>query len=373
MKTLSILLMSLATILLFVAQTNAIGDWLLPQQSNKDYSLLTKRALFTDDKDADDNDSDMEGGIKTIKEMPPIDQFPDSDMGDHTDENEHQKQHMNQQMNPHQQSGRQEHDLRPLDPRYQQQQNSKSASPYGYPGQEQEHQRCAERQYMCRKVSPQQEHIRCIPNEWKCNGVKECEMNDDEEGCGPDKSPATYPGQQHPYSPYEQQGRSHDQQQQCQPGQFTCYGSGIHGTPAKCLDRSQVCNSISDCPYGDDERNCPREGMDGQRHPHQQQAGQYDPRSRYPSTHAHQQPPHGQAGYPPPQQGQSPPEPDQKKIICFGDSTSEQHHSRPGGGPSSDDSCRGGRSEEYIKRLEFSDRCHRSCMKMQMQSNYNRT
>ena len=30
------------------------------------------------------------------------------------------------------------------------------------------------------------------------------------------------------------------------------------------------------------------------------------------------------------------------------------------------DACRGGRSEEYIKRLEFLDRCYRSCMRNQL-------
>lgn len=87
-------------------------------------------------------------------------------------------------------------------------------------------QTCGENQYMCRKVSPNQPHVRCIPNEWKCNGLRDCEENDDEDGCSGNN-------QQYPYH--------HPQVEQCSPGQHTCYGTGMHvNMPLKCLDRQLV-------------------------------------------------------------------------------------------------------------------------------------
>ncbi|KAJ6215823.1 hypothetical protein RDWZM_010323 [Blomia tropicalis] len=100
---------------------------------------------------------------------------------------------------------------------------------------------CQEGTYMCRKVNPQQDHIRCIPNEWKCNGVRECEENDDEENCSYNMHRPAPNGCK-------------------EPEQYTCYGSGINGLPAQCIDSRKLCDGTYDCIYGDDEQKdrCPK-------------------------------------------------------------------------------------------------------------------
>lgn len=77
--------------------------------------------------------------------------------------------------------------------------------------------KCSEDQYLCTKATPNQEHVRCIPNEWKCNGVRDCENNDDEDGCTVN--------------------HHRPQPNGCAPGyQYQCFGSGINGLPAMCID-----------------------------------------------------------------------------------------------------------------------------------------
>lgn len=95
---------------------------------------------------------------------------------------------------------------------------------------------------MCRKQNPEQTHVRCIPNEWKCNGIRDCEENDDEEQCDGSRSGGNsmHYGGGHDRQQHNQQSGQHDGQQQCQPGQHLCHATGMHGVPARCLDRQQV-------------------------------------------------------------------------------------------------------------------------------------
>ncbi|KAI7690764.1 hypothetical protein SSS_03249 [Sarcoptes scabiei] len=127
---------------------------------------------------------------------------------------------------------------------------------------------CSEGQFMCRKVSPDQPHVRCIPNDWRCNGVRDCEESDDEEQCDSDSlqtghyshmhssySQSHHHHQQHQMDPYGQHQKI-SEQSSCEPNQYQCYGTGVHDTPAKCIDRSLLCDKNNDCAYGDDERMC---------------------------------------------------------------------------------------------------------------------
>ena len=194
---------------------------------------------------------------------------------------------------------------------------------------------------MCRKVNPQQDHIRCIPNEWKCNGVRECEENDDEENCSYNMHRPAPNGCK-------------------EPEQYTCYGSGINGLPAQCIDSRKLwsvfylilllfefatksfyyfSDGTYDCIYGDDEQKdrCPKveenvnvphesDPMNVQRAPqHQYQQQQHQVA---PTTNHYQQ--------------------------------QQQQQQRP----QQQQNCNG-RSEEYIQRLEFIDRCFRTCLKTQ--------
>ncbi|KPM06359.1 low-density liporeceptor-related 2-like protein 2 [Sarcoptes scabiei] len=271
---------------------------------------------------------------------------------------------------------------------------------------------CSEGQFMCRKVSPDQPHVRCIPNDWRCNGVRDCEESDDEEQCDSDSlqtghyshmhssySQSHHHHQQHQMDPYGQHQKI-SEQSSCEPNQYQCYGTGVHDTPAKCIDRSLLCDKNNDCAYGDDERMCQDGKYVGEQQEQYRQGGagemvsgggggmqasvsyqssQYGQGGQYYGGQSGQQPPApGQSEYyhSQQQQQQSPPSPDQSEFHRH--SSSSQN--RPGGGsyddrnrhPSSgsdrrsdDQACRGGRSEEYIRRLEFLDRCYRSCIRHQ--------
>ena len=80
---------------------------------------------------------------------------------------------------------------------------------------------CQEGQYLCQKATPSQEHVRCIPESWRCNGVRDCELNDDEDGCNVNINRA---------APNSCHSRT----------QYTCYGTGINGIPAQCINNDRL-------------------------------------------------------------------------------------------------------------------------------------
>lgn len=188
---------------------------------------------------------------------------------------------------------------------------------------------CSENQYLCRKASPTQEHLRCIPNEWKCNGVRDCEENDDEEGCSINV---------HRPAPLSCNS----------PSQYTCYGSGVNGLPVQCVNAEKVCNGVYDCSYGDDEDN--------------DRCAQYAHKARDETIHS-QQPPQHQPPQPPQHQHQ-PPEPSRERPIQNAPPQYPPQPQQPPQVQPQAQQCEGmsSKPEEYVKRLEWTDRCIRSCL-----------
>lgn len=197
---------------------------------------------------------------------------------------------------------------------------------------------CADDQYLCTKATPTQEHVRCIPNNWKCNGVRDCENNDDEEGCGLNHHRPAPNG--------------------CVAGyQYQCYGSGIGGLPALCIDVDKKCNGVYDCTYGDDENqeNCPTGATRREEEPSSAQSAQQPSSASQPPayqqtrpavhsapTYYQQSEPH-QMTHQSAHQSSPPPPPPQPAVNCP--------------------------NEEHYNRLAWTDRCIRTCISRSSSSN----
>jgi hypothetical protein len=169
---------------------------------------------------------------------------------------------------------------------------------------------CHGGQYQCQKTDPTAQ-TRCIPQEWRCNGLRDCENNDDESGCSTDQLT---------------RGRT---QAKCTQDQYQCHGTGINSVPPLCIERRMVCDGSYQCSYGDDEANC-----NDRRQP-----------SVYPNRVPQRSDSNGQTN------DRTTGRADPRDIY--------RPQPQPQPQPSSNDR----KSEEYVQRLEWRDRCFRSCLK----------
>lgn len=178
---------------------------------------------------------------------------------------------------------------------------------------------CHGGQYQCQKTNPQQKQARCIPQEWRCNGLRDCENNDDESNCSPDQLT---------------RGRT---QAKCTQDQYQCHGSGTNAVPPHCIDRRFVCDGTYQCSYGDDEANCAdrREQRREPSNPNQSR-DQRRPENNVDSNLQNNinQPQDPRDLYRP-----APPNP--QNVA-----------------PNTER-----KTDEYVQRLEWRDRCFRSCLK----------
>lgn len=168
---------------------------------------------------------------------------------------------------------------------------------------------CHGGQYQCQKTDPTTP-TRCIPQEWRCNGLRDCEDNDDERGCSTDQL---------------SRGRT---QAKCTQDQYQCHGSGINSVPPHCIASQQRCDNKYDCQYGDDEANCQTQDRREDR--------------REPPSHQNQIPRRNE-----------------NNANTNDQNTGARGDPRDTYRPQPNDR----KSEEYVQRLEWRDRCFRSCLK----------
>jgi len=193
----------------------------------------------------------------------------------------------------------------------------------GYP------QTCHSGQYQCQKTDPTAP-TRCIPQEWRCNGMRDCENSDDESGCSTD-----------------QLSRGRSPHQKCTQEQYQCHGTGINSVPSQCIESRHVCDGTYHCSYGDDEANC------GARRDERREDRRTDDRRD------DRREPHHYPNYAHTRRYETAVNSNDQTVANRAPDPVDRYRPQPPAQPQPNDR----KSEEYVQRLEWRDRCFRSCLK----------